>query len=115
MARLRQLKPRVRQLPVRGQTQGHVVNRHRLRDATQPWRRWYKTQRWQDLRWSILVRDLFRCQRCGKTGQETSQLVADHIIPHRGDEDLFWDSGNLQCLCKPCHDSAKQREERRSG
>ncbi len=30
--------------------------------------------------------------------------VTDHIIPHRGDMNLFWDSKNWQPLCKRCHD-----------
>lgn len=30
--------------------------------------------------------------------------VVDHVIPHRGDKALFWDSDNWQPLCKPCHD-----------
>ena len=50
---------------------------------------------------------------CGKIEGDTSQLVADHRRPHRGDERLFWDERNLQCLCKPCHDGTKQRQERR--
>lgn len=37
--------------------------------------------------------------------------VADHIIPHKGNKKLFWDEGNLQPLCKRCHDSDKAREE----
>lgn len=81
----------------------------------QPWRAWYKTARWQRLRWSILLRDLFTCQICGVIEGVTSQLVADHKTAHRGDEVLFWDDGNLQCLCKTCHDSIKQRDERRQG
>jgi 5-methylcytosine-specific restriction endonuclease McrA len=44
----------------------------------------------------------------------TSLLVCDHIKPHRGKEELFWDEGNLQTLCKPCHDSLKQAEEQAS-
>ena len=31
-------------------------------------------------------------------------LLLDHIIPHRGDQKLFWDEGNWQALCKACHD-----------
>ncbi|WP_295810387.1 hypothetical protein [uncultured Nitratireductor sp.] len=31
---------------------------------------------------------------------------------HKGDERLFWDRDNLQCLCKHCHDSAKQSFEK---
>ena len=37
--------------------------------------------------------------------------VCDHIRPHRGNEALFWDQGNLQCLCAPCHSGEKQRAE----
>lgn len=87
------------------------VERDRQRDA-QPWRKWYKTARWQKLRWFVLVRDLFTCQRCRTLKSDTSQLVADHRKAHRGDERLFWDPGNLWTLCKTCHDSWKQRQER---
>jgi len=84
----------------------------RARDRQHEYRAWYKTQRWRRLRWNVLVRDLFSCQRCGVVEVNTSLLVADHRQPHRGDEVLFWDAQNLWCLCKACHDSAKQREER---
>lgn len=81
----------------------------------QDWRRWYKTARWQALRYAVLTRDLFTCQwpGCGRVEADTSRLVADHRRAHRGDEKLFWDERNLQTLCKPCHDSRKQRQERR--
>lgn len=84
------------------------------RSLFSPWRKWYATTRWRKLRMKILGRDLFTCQRpeCGRVTSDTSQLVADHRKPHRGDEALFWDEDNLQTLCKPCHDGAKQREER---
>lgn len=36
--------------------------------------------------------------------------VVDHIIPHNGDEELFWDQSNWQALCKPCHDRKSARE-----
>lgn len=88
------------------------AERSRQRDAGQLWRKWYKTARWQRLRWSVLVRDLFTCRRCRRVEVVTSLLVADHIKPHRGDASLFWDDGNLQCLCKSCHDTFKQAEER---
>ncbi len=89
-------------------------SRSRQRDETLPWRRWVKTARWQRLRWSVLVRDLFTCQKCKRIETDTSQLVADHKTPHRGDERLFWDDANLQCLCKTCHDVVKQTEEQAS-
>lgn len=81
--------------------------------GTEPhYKAWYKTARWQRLRWSILVRDSFTCSMCGRLEGNTSQLVADHKRPHRGDETLFWDAENLTVLCKPCHDSDKQRIEK---
>lgn len=82
-------------------------------DAGAPWRRWYKTARWQALRLKIFVRDRFTCQMagCARIEGDTSKLVCDHKTPHRGDERLFWDEANLQTLCKPCHDSLKQAAE----
>ena len=79
-----------------------------------PWRKWYNTARWRALRLVVFARDLYTCQRpgCGFTTADASQMVADHREPHRGDEQLFWDQGNLQTLCKPCHDRWKQRAER---
>lgn len=115
MAKLKTIRPLVSKLPPRiGYTPGNERERSSYRDATQPWRAWYKTARWRRLRWSILVRDLFTCQRCKKVESNTRLLVADHKKPHRGDEVLFWDAENLQCLCKACHDSVKQSEERRA-
>lgn len=116
MGRLKTIAPRVGALAPRiGHVSGDEQARFRHRDATQTWRAWYKTSRWQKLRWSVLVRDLFTCRRCERIEADTSQLVADHKRPHRGDEALFWDPTNLQCLCKTCHDRDKQREERRYG
>lgn len=89
-------------------------DRFEQREAIEPWRAWYKTSRWQRLREDVLIRDMFTCQICGRIESDTSQLVGDHITPHRGDADLFWLPANVQCLCKACHDSTKQAEERRA-
>lgn len=114
VGRLSAVKPRLALLApkvaVLRETEADIDRR---RAETNAARSNYKTQRWRRLRWQVLVDELFTCRRCGvMLGADTSQLVADHIVPHRGDEGLFWDRGNLQCLCKPCHDSAKQSEER---
>jgi len=83
----------------------------------EPWRAWFNLARWKKLRIATFVRDLFTCQMpgCGRVEGKTALLVADHRIPHRGDPDLFWDPDNLQTLCKPCHDGAKQAAERARG
>ncbi|MDJ1632688.1 HNH endonuclease [Rhizobium rhizogenes] len=120
MGKLTSIKPRLKALGSRiaapSTRQEAEAQRHRERDRTMPWRAWYKTARWQKLRMVVLVRDLFTCQMkgCGRIEADTSQLVADHKIPHRGDEVLFWDENNLHCLCKTCHDSLKQKQERQS-
>ena len=38
--------------------------------------------------------------------------VVDHIIPHQGNQWLFWDRGNWQSLCAPHHNSDKQMLEK---
>src|SRR5690606_3069756 len=74
-------------------------------------RRWYKTQRWQRLR-ARQLRDSPLCAFCLRQGRITPATVCDHTEPHSGDQQKFWDAGNLQSLCKPCHDSDKQRIEK---
>lgn len=29
--------------------------------------------------------------------------MVDHIIPHKGDQSLFWDQMNWESLCARCH------------
>lgn len=82
------------------------------RTAHAPWRAWYKTAQWQRLRWQVLVAALFTCAMCRRIEGQTRLLVADHVVPHRGDARLFWEQRNLQCLCKACHDGAKQAGEK---
>lgn len=54
------------------------------------------------------------CRFCEEAGKVTAATVVDHIEAHKGDDKLFWDDEtNWQSLCKPCHDGAKQREEKR--
>lgn len=117
MAKLTRLAPLVGGLKPRvGYTDGDKAGFERQRRQVYPWRSWYNTARWKALRWSVLVRDNFTCQmpHCGRIEQDTSLLVADHKVPHRGDAALFWDDQNLQCLCKACHDSTKQSLEKNS-
>jgi len=114
MGRLKALPARLSALPPRlaASVPMDEAERSRQRDASQSWRKLYKTARWQRLRWSVLVRDLFTCRRCRRVEAITSLLVADHIKPHRGNEVLFWDEGNLQVLCATCHNRWKQQQEK---
>lgn len=50
------------------------------------------------------------CRMCSADDRISSARVADHVVPHRGDEVKFW-FGELQSLCMSCHSQQKQHEE----
>lgn len=52
------------------------------------------------------------CEECLRHGRYTKSEVVDHIVPHRGSFQLFWDRRNWQALCKSCHDKKTAKEER---
>jgi 5-methylcytosine-specific restriction enzyme A len=67
-------------------------------------RRWRKRRAEQ-------LRDHPLCALCMKLHRRvTVATIADHVVPHRGDHVLF--EGPLQSVCKPCHDSVKQQQEK---
>jgi 5-methylcytosine-specific restriction endonuclease McrA len=70
----------------------------------------YKTKEWQRLRYHQLRANPV-CKYCEAQGRVELATIVDHIKPHKGDEELFFDPDNLQSLCKTHHDSTKQREE----
>ena len=51
------------------------------------------------------------CLGCEARGRTEPTTVVDHIVPHRGDQALFWDTGNWQPCCRTCHDRVKARLE----
>ena len=81
-------------------------------------------------RWKMARADYLRrnplCVFCKREGRVTAAALVDHVTAHRlgdaklsGDADqiakawkLFWDRGNWQSLCTPCHNSTKQRMEK---
>ncbi|RYG87376.1 MAG: HNH endonuclease [Alphaproteobacteria bacterium] len=66
----------------------------------------------------MLIRDNYTCQRtfrlCSGRPGEPDSAVVNHIVPHRGNEALFWDPANLQTVTKQVHDSLIQAEEQDS-
>lgn len=79
------------------------------RSDTRPWRNWYKTARWERKR-QVLFNEQPLCVMCLQSETIMIADTADHVVPHRGDPDLFW-NGELQPLCASCHSRDKQREE----
>lgn len=51
------------------------------------------------------------CLYCQSMGVVTPATLVDHIKPHNGDLDLFWDQSNWQPLCRTHHDATKRRED----
>ena len=51
------------------------------------------------------------CAECKRQGRVTAAKEVDHIIPHRGDQKLFWRRSNWQSLCRPCHSRKTARED----
>ncbi|WP_306438138.1 HNH endonuclease signature motif containing protein [Paenibacillus sp. MDMC362] len=48
---------------------------------------------------------------CLQTNQVTTATVVDHIKPHKGNKQLFWDCDNWQALCVPCHNSKTSSQD----
>lgn len=51
------------------------------------------------------------CLGCHAIGRVAATEVVDHVVPHRGDMALFWDSSRWQPSCKWHHDEVKQQLE----
>ena len=52
------------------------------------------------------------CADCGKRGYIVPATVVDHIIPHKGNDVLFWDQTNWQPLCESCHNRKTATEDK---
>ena len=78
-----------------------------------PWRGWYNKARWHRLRDAQLRRRSL-CEMCWADNRVTIAVACDHIVPHKGDESLFWDIENLQSLCTIHHNATKQIVENRN-
>lgn len=74
------------------------------------WIKWYKSTAWKKIRLRQLKMEPL-CRFCRKSGIITEADTVDHIMPHRGNMELFF-SGPFQSLCKSCHSSQKQRLEK---
>jgi 5-methylcytosine-specific restriction protein A len=61
---------------------------------------------WRKLRTLVLAEEPL-CSIC----LVASATEVDHIIPHKGDDYLFWLRKNLQGLCKSCHSKKTAAED----
>jgi len=107
-ARLKTLKPRLGELKA-----GRIktISPDSWRSGKTTSERGYGS-RWQTAR-LFHLRDNPLCVYCQREGFVRAATVVDHIVPHRGDEELMWNRDNWQSLCKAHHDGQKKREEAR--
>ena len=61
------------------------------------WNRLYNSPKWKALRDGKLEKQP-TCEKCGAPATEVH-----HIVPHRGNLELFLDWDNLMSLCSKCH------------
>lgn len=68
------------------------------------------TSKWDKARKAYLQKHPL-CTICEyDEGRVIEARVVDHIIPHRGDMALFWDTDNWQPLCTPHHNRKTMQE-----
>ncbi len=94
-------------------TAGTYCDKHkrdRVPDARESANKRGYNSRWQRARKMFLARHPL-CAECERNGRLTAATVVDHIIPHKGDQALFWDENNWQPLCKQCHDRKTVQED----
>jgi len=65
-----------------------------------PTKKWYEEKQFMLLRKKCLIRDNFKCVKCG-VHQSKKDLYCDHIMPYRICKEHKLD--NLQILCGSCH------------
>ena len=79
----------------------HTRSRERARGSAH--------QRGYDARWrkerEVFLRANPLCRKCKAEDRIEPATVVDHVIPHKGDQELFWNQANWQPLCKPHHDA----------
>ena len=107
--KLTMLKPRL--ATAKTSATQHVVTSWRHSGMTSA-QRGYGYQ-WQKARAKFLHENPL-CVYCEREGRITAATVVDHIEPHRGNQELFWDKNNWQSLCAHCHNSVKAKEEANS-
>lgn len=83
--------------------------RHRPAQATPP--RPSAAARGYNHRWAIASKAFLRenplCYYCGLKGVIVAATCVDHFVPHKGDEELFWDGENWRASCAPCNNSKR--------
>lgn len=76
------------------------------------------THRWEEASYAWLMEQFSMgnvyCAECGGLLDGSRRDIhVDHIIDHKGNEQLMWDQNNWQALHAACHSRKTARENRR--
>lgn len=71
----------------------------------------YNCKAWRNTRADVLAYEPM-CRECAKQGINNVATDVDHVTPHNGNTELFWNRENMQPLCKRCHSSKTMHETR---
>ena len=66
--------------------------------------------KWQRARKSYLAKHPL-CAECERKGLVVVATDLDHITPHKGDKDAFWQRSNWQGLCHSCNSRKTAAED----
>ena len=66
--------------------------------------------KWQKARATYLQRNP-NCVECAVEGHIEAAVVVDHIVPHKGNMNVFWDKHNWQSLCEYCHNRKTVKQD----
>lgn len=87
----------------------HLQKEYKRQSRNNDYSKMYNWE-WRRVR-SAYLKENPLCKSCFDKGLIVPATVVDHIKPHKGDKDLFWDRDNYQPLCKPCHDIKTAKED----
>jgi 5-methylcytosine-specific restriction protein A len=96
----------LRPCPVHGARPLEATSTERRKAA--PYRRLYDSSAWRKASRGFLRGKV--CVRCLERQTITLAAVTDHIRPHQGDRDLFWDRDNWRPLCVRCHNAVRREQ-----
>ncbi|MGG6311577.1 HNH endonuclease signature motif containing protein [Paenibacillus macerans] len=96
-------------------TDGPYCSVHANAKADADRQRGTSAQRGYDHNWRAERADFLAknpvCKTCLDAGKLSAATVVDHIVPHKGNKELFWDRSNWQPLCASCHSEKTARED----
>jgi hypothetical protein len=95
-------------LPVNQKTEFfslYKTEMYRIVDKTKTWRDIRKLSIYKEWRKSVLERENYTCQNCGK---RSKHLHAHHKVQLKNNQDLAFDVNNGIALCNSCHTKIHQ-------